>query len=115
MSQIDWQAAGFSGPKLAYLTAEAGFFYDRHRAIHYCHAAIALLATPLPNGALPLAQLLERARRPTVRIRAENSPFELKDQLKDRGYRWNADAGLAPRSWYIDVDEDAHRAEIEFL
>jgi len=115
MSQIDWQAAGFEGTKLAYLAAGAGFFYDRHRAVQDCHAAIALLAMPLPNGALPLSQLLEQARRATVRIWAEHSPFELKDQLKARGYRWNADATQAPRAWYIDVDEEAHQAEIAYL
>jgi DNA polymerase-3 subunit epsilon len=115
MSQVDWQGNGFSGTKLAYLAAEAGFFYDRHRAVHDCQAAIALLATPLPNGALPMAELLERTRRSTVRIWAEHSPFELKDTLKARGYRWNADAGSAPRAWYIDVDEGVHIAEIEYL
>lgn len=115
MSQIDWQAAGFEGTKLAYLATGAGFFYDRHRAVEDCHAAIALLATPLPNGTLPLSQLLEQARRPTMRIWAEHSPFELKDQLKARGYRWNADATQAPRAWYIDVDEEAHQAEIAYL
>jgi DNA polymerase-3 subunit epsilon len=50
-----------------------------------------------------------------VRIWAEHSPFELKDQLKARGYRWNADAGSAPRAWYIDVDEEKHSAEMEYL
>lgn len=115
MSQIDWQAAGFSGTKLSYLATEAGFFYDRHRAIHDCHAAISLLATPFLNGSLPFGQLLERARKPTIRIWAEHSPFELKDVLKARGYRWNADVGAAPRAWYIDVSEDAYPAEIEFL
>jgi DNA polymerase-3 subunit epsilon len=115
MSQIDWQAAGLEGTKLAYLAAAAGFFYEWHQAIQDCHAAVALLATPPPNGALPLAQLLDRARRPMVRIWVEHSPFELKDQLKERGYRWNADGGSAPRAWYVDVDEEMHQAEVEYL
>ena len=115
MSQIDWQTAGFEGTKLAYLAAGAGFFYDRHQAIQDCHAAVALLASPFPDGSLPLSQLLERARRSMVRIWAEHSPFDLKDQLKARGYRWNSDAGSAPRAWYIDVDEENHQAEIEYL
>ena len=115
MSQVDWQASGFQGTRLPYLASGAGFFYEQHRAVDDCQAAIALLATPLPDGTLPLAQLLERARQPTIRIWAEHSPFELKDRLKARGYRWNADATLAPRAWYIDVDEATHQAEIEFL
>ena len=86
----------------------AGFFYERHRAKHDCIAAIELLATPLPKAGVPaMAKLLERARRPNWRIWAENSPFELKDQLKARGYRWNGDGTRNPRAWYIDVDDEA--------
>ena len=58
---------------------------------------------------------LERARRKTMRIWAEQSPFELKDELKRRGYRWSDGADGRPRSWYIDVDEAAQEPEIEFL
>lgn len=86
MSQIDWLASGFQGTRLPHLAGGAGFFYEQHRAVDDCQAAIALLATPLPDGTLPLAQLLERARLATVRIWAEHSPFELKDRLKARGY-----------------------------
>ena len=38
MSEIDWAAEGYEGTKLAYLAGGAGFFYDRHRAIHDCLA-----------------------------------------------------------------------------
>jgi DNA polymerase-3 subunit epsilon len=62
-----------------------------------------------------LAVLLGRARRKTVRIWAEQSPFELKDDLKKRGYRWSDGADGRPRSWYIDVDEANEATEIEFL
>jgi DNA polymerase-3 subunit epsilon len=50
-----------------------------------------------------------------VRIWAENSPFELKDLLKARGYRWNADGIGGPRAWYVDVPEAARDAELGFL
>ena len=62
-----------------------------------------------------LAVLLERARRKTMRIWAEQSPFELKDELKKRGYRWSDGADGRARSWYIDVDEANEATEIEFL
>jgi DNA polymerase-3 subunit epsilon len=67
MSQIDWKAEGHEGVKLAWLAAGAGFFYDRHRAVNDCAAAIELLATrpaqerPTGPGALCWS---ERARRP---------------------------------------------------
>ena len=116
MTQIDWAAEGFEGTKLAYLAMGAGFFYDGHRAANDCLAAIQLLARTLPkSGQTGLAQLLDRARRPSFRIWAENSPFDLKDVLKARGYRWNGEGTNSPRAWYIDVDEAARDAEITFL
>jgi DNA polymerase-3 subunit epsilon len=116
MSQVDWRGEGFEGTKLAYLASHAGFFYDRHRAVNDCLAAIELLARPLPvSGVSGLYQLLDRARRPTFRIWAENSPFDLKDILKARGYRWNGDGNGQPRAWYIDVNEDAREAEVAYL
>jgi len=116
MSEVDWAGEGYEGAKLAYLASSAGFFYERHRATHDCLAALELLARTHPvSRRTGLAQLLERARTPTWRIWAENSPFDLKDQLKARGYRWNAEAGSGPRAWYIDVTEGARDAEIAFL
>ncbi len=116
MSGIDWAAEGYEGTKLAYLAGNAGFFYERHRATHDCMAAIELLARVHPrSGRTGLAQLLERARTPSFRIWAENSPFELKDILKARGYRWNGEGSGSPRAWYIDVADEAREAEIAFL
>jgi DNA polymerase-3 subunit epsilon len=116
MSEVDWAAEGYDGTKLPYLAASAGFFFERHRATHDCMAAIELLARRHPrSGQTGLAQLLARARTPSWRIWAENSPFDLKDQLKARGYRWNGDAAGGPRAWYIDVDEAGREAELAFL
>jgi DNA polymerase-3 subunit epsilon len=116
MTQIDWAAEGYEGTKLVYLAMGAGFFYDRHRAVHDCLAAIELLAAPLPKtGVAAMARLLECARRPSWRIWAENSPFDLKNVLKARGYRWNGDANSNPRAWYIDVDDDVRERELAYL
>lgn len=113
MTQIDWAAEGFEGVKLAYLAAGAGFFYDKHRAVHDCLAAIELLARPLPRtGGFALQHLLETARRLTWRIWAENAPFDLKDL---RGYRWNAEGSGGPRAWYVDVGDAGREAELAFL
>jgi DNA polymerase-3 subunit epsilon len=59
--------------------------------------------------------MLETARKPTWRIWAERSPFDFKDKLKARGYRWNGEEGHAPKAWYIDIDEAAREAELDFL
>ncbi|HEX4181943.1 MAG TPA: 3'-5' exonuclease [Caulobacteraceae bacterium] len=116
MSEVDWAKEGYEGVKLAYLAGGAGFFYERHRATHDCLAALELLARVHPvSGRTGLAQLLERARTPTWRIWAENSPFDLKDVLKTRGYRWNGEGTGAPRAWFIDVADDARLVEEAFL
>lgn len=115
MSEVDWVAQGHEGVKLAYLGMGAGFFYERHQALHDCLAALELLAGTMADGRPAFAQLLARARRPLFRIWAEHSPFELKDALKSRGYRWNGEGNVAPRAWYIDVEEADRARELEFL
>lgn len=115
-SQIDWAGEGFEGTRLSYLVAGAGYFYDKHRAVNDCLAAIELLASPLPiHASTGLARLLEIARKPTWRIWAENSPFDLKDVLKARGYRWNPDGTPFPKAWFIDVQDDNRETELRYL
>lgn len=116
MSQVDWVGEGFEGVKLAYLASSAGFFYDKHRAVHDCLAAVELLRRPLPrSGVSGLSCLLEKARMASWRIWAENSPFDLKDILKARGYRWNGEGNGSPRAWYIDIGEEGREPELAFL
>jgi DNA polymerase-3 subunit epsilon len=50
-----------------------------------------------------------------MRVWAEQSPFDLKDALKRRGYRWSDGSDGRPRSWYVDVEESALAEEIVFL
>ena len=115
-SQVDWAGEGIEGTRLSYLVAGAGFFYDKHRAVNDCLAAIELLAAPLPiDPGTGLNMLLANARKPTWRIWAENSPFDLKDVLKARGYRWNPDGTPFPKAWFIDVADDQREAELLFL
>jgi DNA polymerase-3 subunit epsilon len=45
----------------------------------------------------------------------ENSPFESKDVLKRRGYRWNDGSDGRPKSWWIDVADGGVEAEVTFL
>lgn len=115
-SEVDWRKHGFGGAKLDYLLAGAGLFHEAHRAIDDCHAVIEILARPLPaTSTTAFAILLDRARRKTFRIWAENSPYSLKDELKRRRYRWNDGTDGRPRAWYVDVDEDKRDAELNYL
>lgn len=116
MSEISWQDEGFESSKLAFLALSSGFFYDRHRAENDCRAAIELLSLKLPiSGKGALSQLLSSARGTSFRCWAEDAPFETKDLLKERGYRWNGDANGQPRAWWKDVGEAELEREKAFL
>jgi DNA polymerase-3 subunit epsilon len=116
MSEVDWAGEGFEGTRLAYLAMAQGFFYERHRAVNDCAAAIELLGRPLPKSRVtPLARMLETARKTTMRIWAEHTPFDFKDILKARGYRWNGDGNVQPRAWYVDVPQERLDAEVAYL
>lgn len=115
-TEVDWRQHGFDGARLGYLLNGAGYFHQAHRAVDDCHALLEVLAFTLPTtGGPALAILLDAARKKTVRIWAEHSPFELKDSLKRRGYRWSDGTDGRPKSWYIDLGEEAVGDEIAFL
>lgn len=116
LNEVRWSEEGFESSKLAYLAMSSGFYYDKHRAVHDCHATIELLSRRLPmSGDLTLSALLASARGKTVRCWAENSPFESKDELKRRGYRWNGGEDGMPRAWWVDVAEADIEAEKAYL
>jgi DNA polymerase-3 subunit epsilon len=115
-TEIEWRKHGFEGSRLGYLLNGAGLFHQAHRAVDDCHALLEILALELPTiGAPALAALLTQARKKTTRVWAEQSPFDLKDVLRRRGYRWCDGSDGRPRSWYIDVGEDRLEDEIAFL
>ncbi len=116
MSQIPWQEEGIEGTKLGYIANSMGYFFDAHRATDDCLAALSFLNMPLPkSGSLALAVLLETARETSIRVWAEHAPFDLKDELKRRGYRWNDGSDGRPKSWYCEVPESDLDAELQYL
>jgi DNA polymerase-3 subunit epsilon len=115
-TEIEWRKHGFEGSRLGYLLNGAGFFHQAHRAVDDCRALLEILAFELPTAGAPaLGVLLEHARKKTMRVWAEQSPFELKDALKRRGYRWSDGSDGRSKSWYVDVDESKLDEEIAFL
>jgi len=116
MSGVDWKKHGFAGVKLDYLLTSAGFFHGAHRATDDCMAVLELLARPLPGqSTTAFATLLAHARKKSIRIWAQGTPFELKDVLKRRGYRWSDGSDGRLKSWYIDVDESKRDSELRYL
>jgi DNA polymerase-3 subunit epsilon len=115
-TELEWRKLGFDGSRLGYILAGIGLFHQAHRAIDDCHALIEVLSANVPKlNRSPFAILLERARRKTVRIWAEQSPFKLKDALKKRAYKWRDGTDGRLRSWYIDVDGAGKADEIDIL
>src|SRR5262249_41877017 len=110
-TEVEWRKHGFEGSRLGYLLNGAGLFHQAHRAVDDCHALLEMATIGKPA----LAVLLEQARKKTMRVWAEQSPFDLKDSLKRRGYRWSDGNDGRPRSWYIDLDESKLDDEIAFL
>lgn len=102
-ADIDWKALGAESAKLGALAQDQGWFYDAHRALVDCHALLQVLASPLAEGRdTGLASLIAAASRPSYKLRATGAPFESKDQLKARGYRWDA----AARVWFCTLGSD---------
>lgn len=112
VNDIDWASGGHRSRKLENLALAKGYFYQAHRAIYDCHVAVGLLRMPISGSGRPaLADLIARAGNETVRLWAEGSPFDSKDALKARYYRWNGQAKV----WWRDVPADLHGEELEWL
>lgn len=110
--EVPWRDAGGGSAALEFLAYRAGFFYEGHRAEIDCRALLEVLSRPLGQAAdTALKVLLASARLPTHRIWANNSPFESKDLLRNRGYRWNAPL----RCWSVDLTPDRVEAELAWL
>jgi DNA polymerase III subunit epsilon len=113
---VNWNEEGFEGVKLEYLAYKFGFFYDGHRATVDCQAGIELLSRRLPgSGEFVLKRLLDTARINQVRLWAKGAPFEKKDVLRQRGYRWNTGDDGQPKAWYIDLPQDTLDSEMIYL
>jgi len=110
--QIDWSMKGFPSQKLEILSIYHGFFTDSHRALNDSDALLYLLShTDAETQKAYLLELLQNAKRPQVQISALGAPFESKDLLKQRNYRWDAQN----RHWNRRLFKDDLAPEIEWL
>lgn len=117
---VDWKGHGFRHATVEDLLREVrGQFTDHHRAMLDAQAALHVLGalatiaddredTPIDGGTW-LAQLLRSVNTPTLRLLAWGAPFAMKDDLKRRGYRWDA----PKKVWYLDLPAASPAAEAE--
>ena len=114
--EVPWKALGVSSGALEFLMMKrCGLFFEGHRADADCHAVLRLLQEPFDDGTLPMQTLLESARTPSFRIWALNSPFDKKDLLKQRRYRWSGGEGGMPKAWYKTILAGEVEAEQAWL
>jgi DNA polymerase-3 subunit epsilon len=105
--EIPWSEEAISSGKLEFLAYNCGFHFTGHRASTDCHALLEVLQRPLPtSGTLAMLSLLQNARLAEIKVSALGSPFDSKDALKERSYRWNPDkkvwAKILPHTAVLD-------------
>lgn len=108
MRDIDWLMAGCDGRAQPALLAQHGWFSTAHRAGADVWSLFWLLSherRDLGPGTTRthFQRLIEAVRRDTVLVEARGAPFDTKDLLKARGYRWNADQ----RVWAKEIEQTA--------
>ncbi len=111
MAELDWLELGFDGRALAHLVSQCGWFYEGHRAENDILALIYLLSHSAPDGETILSHLVTCSQMMTYQVNAIDAPFDAKDRLKSRGYRWNAEM----RFWWRAVSEEEREPERTWL
>ncbi len=116
MYDINWSVEGISSHKLEYIAYKYGFFYEGHSAVIDGLAGIHILAQSLPNSKeLVLKRLLTDALAIRFKLYAINSPYDSKDLLKARSYRWSMNQNDKHRAWSIELTENKVAEEINYL
>lgn len=111
IQDIDWKERGYESAKLDYLNWKLGFFYDGHRALTDCWATLNLLLKE--QGAFD--ELKQNVRKKEVLICANNAPFDKKDLLKERNYRWSDGSKNLPKCWWTCIPSHSLAEEKNWL
>jgi len=117
VSQVDWQGERISSRSLEYLLYKCGgYCINAHRALDDAEGLLGLLLCRTPVSDRPVfAELLKNAGAVTSRICAVGAPFDRKDLLKQRGYRWNDGGRGGCKGWWISVPSELEPEEIDYL
>ncbi len=109
---IPWRNFGFPVHKLELLGPFHGFFVNGHRALEDVDALLHLLTFSEPTSdSTYFSTMVKKARLSSFKICATGAPFDSKDALKSRRYRWNA----GNKVWEKTVLEPEKDAELEWL
>jgi DNA polymerase-3 subunit epsilon len=111
ITDIDWANLGYEGRALSHLLMQCGWFFDAHRASNDVLALLYLLAQQVENDKTVLSLILRTVADPVVEIIALKAPYETREVLKRRGYRWSDNL----RAWRIEVREAEVTNELGWL
>jgi DNA polymerase-3 subunit epsilon len=117
MSQIDWQLEGINSRSLEYLLYRCGgFCINPHRALDDAEGLLGLLLGYSPGTGDPIFKtLLERSGEMISKICAVGAPYDKKDILKRRGYRWNDGSKNGCKGWWVNLPHNLEQDELTFL
>ncbi len=102
LKDINWKNQGIESSKLDYINWKLGFFYDGHRAINDCWATLNVLLHA--DGVFD--ELKTNVRKKETLICAKDAPYDKKDLLKARHYRWSDGHGNLPKGWCTCIPSD---------
>ena len=117
VTQINWPAEKIAARSLEYLLFKCGgWCINAHRALEDAEGVLGLLLGELPVSGVPIFRaLLERANETTTKIYAVGAPYETKDLLKQRGYRWNDGSKGECKGWWTNVAAADEQQELAWL
>ncbi len=104
---IDWRSFGMPCSTLIHLCWHHGFWYEAHRAVADCRAAVKLLSmSPDKDDSITYFKLMvdEGSKRKT-RLYAYGSEFKFKEILKDNKFKWDPEAKVWWKEFYDEETE----------
>jgi len=111
---IDWLQEGFSSAKLELLGVNYGWFYEGHDAFNDCEACLALLSETLPNrDSTVFSAVREYASNPTFLIKAIDAPYNKRNILRRKGYKWRPADQLNGKVWWTETKN--YEEEVKWL
>ena len=111
VSDINWPERGFGARGQEILCIWHGFYYESHRAMSDVDALIHLVTHEAEESDNAALELIANAAKSTYKIAALNSPFQTKDILKSRRYRWDPQN----RYWWKNLVLDEIDTEKEWM
>ena len=117
LSQLDWPKERISARTLEYLLYKCGgCSISAHRALDDAEGVLGLLLARLPVAGTPILKaLLEVCSAPTAKVTAVGAPYDKKDHLKQRGYRWQDGSSNGCKGWWTNVPEHLEQDELAYL